>query len=59
MLVRFRHVTSDNVDEFIENVLVKGKEWAGRKEPLSGLHVFVCAHASRDKRCGAGAGEEV
>lgn len=40
------------MDKFIENVLVKGKEWAGGKEPLSGLHVFVCAHASRDMRCG-------
>ena len=32
---------------------MNGKPWAsGVPELLAGSHVFVCAHASRDRRCG-------
>ena len=32
---------------------MNGKPWAsGVPEVLAGSHVFVCAHASRDRRCG-------
>jgi hypothetical protein len=41
------------VESFVDEVLVAGKEWAlGTPEPLSGFHVFICGHGSRDKRCG-------
>ena len=40
------------MDSFVEDVLVNGKPWAsGVPEVLAGSHVFVCAHASRDRRC--------
>lgn len=42
-----------NVESFFEDVLVNGKPWAaGVPEVLAGSHVFVCAHGSRDVRCG-------
>ena len=42
-----------DVDGFVDDVLVNGKPWAsGVQEVLTGSHVFVCAHGSRDKRCG-------
>ena len=41
------------MDSFVDDVLVNGKPWAsGALEPLAGAYVFICAHASRDKRCG-------
>ncbi|KAK9117290.1 hypothetical protein Sjap_016237 [Stephania japonica] len=46
-------LTSDEVDEFGQNVLVKESAWdAKSSEVLIGSHVFVCAHGSRDRRCG-------
>ncbi|KAL3700455.1 hypothetical protein R1sor_018477 [Riccia sorocarpa] len=52
-MVRYRGLTHFDVDSFVEDVLVKGKDWAGSKaEQLPGSYVFVCAHASRDARCG-------
>ncbi|KAL5997408.1 hypothetical protein ACLOJK_008338, partial [Asimina triloba] len=46
-------LTHFDVDNFVDDVLVKGKEWNSRKaEKLTGSHVFVCSHASRDRRCG-------
>ncbi|RXH89352.1 hypothetical protein DVH24_031709 [Malus domestica] len=36
-----------------DDVLVNDKPWAsGVQEALTGSHVFVCAHGSRDNRCG-------
>ena len=43
-----------DVDKFVEEALVKDVEWLpGSPEAMRGYYVFVCAHASRDKRCGA------
>ncbi|RXH89354.1 hypothetical protein DVH24_031711, partial [Malus domestica] len=42
-----------DVDSFVDDVLVNDKPWAsGVQEVLTGSHVFVCAHGSRDNRCG-------
>ncbi|KAG5561976.1 hypothetical protein RHGRI_004870 [Rhododendron griersonianum] len=44
--------TYSDVDSFVEDVIMSGKLWAsGVPEVLAGSHVFVCAHANRDKRC--------
>ncbi|KAF3590902.1 hypothetical protein DY000_02025459 [Brassica cretica] len=46
-------IKDTDVDAFVEDVLVNGKPWtSGVQEELSGSFVFVCAHGSRDKRCG-------
>lgn len=48
-----RDLKDSDVDGFVDDVLVSGKPWAsGVQEVLTGSHVFVCAHGSRDKRCG-------
>ncbi|KAL2652495.1 hypothetical protein R1flu_020623 [Riccia fluitans] len=54
-MVRYRGLTHFDVDSFVEDVLVRGKDWAGssKAEHLPGSYVFVCAHTSRDARCGA------
>ncbi|KAL0715322.1 hypothetical protein Bca4012_064644 [Brassica carinata] len=59
---RFTKLTVCGGDESDGNVLVfpdmirykcNGKPWtSGIQEELSGSFVFVCAHGSRDKRCG-------
>ncbi|GKD63800.1 probable amino acid permease 7 isoform X1 [Tanacetum coccineum] len=42
-----------NVHSFVEDVFVNGKPWAsGTEEKVAASYVFVCAHNSRDKRCG-------
>ncbi|GMH15009.1 hypothetical protein Nepgr_016850 [Nepenthes gracilis] len=52
-LIKYRGLKDSNVDAFVDEVLVKGQPWAsGVQEELTGAFVFVCAHASRDKRCG-------
>ncbi|CAA7409629.1 unnamed protein product [Spirodela intermedia] len=52
-MIRYRRLTHFDVDVFVEEVLVKNNEWfPGVVEPLTGSYVFVCAHGSRDKRCG-------
>ncbi|XP_057464529.1 altered inheritance of mitochondria protein 32-like [Actinidia eriantha] len=52
-MIKYRCLKDSVVDGFVEDVLVNGKPWAsGVQEVLSGSHVFVCAHASRDRRCG-------
>lgn len=41
------------MDGFVDDVLVNGKPWAsGVQEVLTGSYIFVCAHGSRDRRCG-------
>ncbi|MCL7049968.1 hypothetical protein MKW94_029427 [Papaver nudicaule] len=46
-------LTNADADKFVEDVLVNGKGWvSGPVEQLEGSYVFVCAHNSRDKRCG-------
>ncbi|PSR87556.1 Altered inheritance of mitochondria protein [Actinidia chinensis var. chinensis] len=52
-MIKYRGLKDSDVDSFVEDVLVNGKPWAsGVSEVLAGSHVFVCAHASRDRRCG-------
>ncbi|XP_010514465.1 PREDICTED: uncharacterized protein LOC104790412 [Camelina sativa] len=52
-MVRYKALQDTDVDGFVEDVLVKGKPWtSGIQEELTGSFVFVCAHGSRDKRCG-------
>ncbi|CAM0944454.1 unnamed protein product [Alopecurus aequalis] len=52
-MVRYRGLTHFDVDNFVEEVLVKDVEWLpGSPEAIRGSYVFVCAHGSRDKRCG-------
>ncbi|XP_010554059.1 PREDICTED: uncharacterized protein LOC104823951 [Tarenaya hassleriana] len=52
-MVKYKGLKDSDVDAFVEDVLVNGKPWAhGIQEALTGSFVFVCAHASRDKRCG-------
>ncbi|ESQ32704.1 hypothetical protein EUTSA_v10004412mg [Eutrema salsugineum] len=52
-MIRYKALKDTDVDAFVEDVLVKGKPWtSGIQEELSGSFVFVCAHGSRDKRCG-------
>lgn len=46
-------MTESNVDNFVEDVMVNGKLWAaGVQDVITGSYVFVCAHGSRDVRCG-------
>ncbi|KAK2975254.1 hypothetical protein RJ640_028006 [Escallonia rubra] len=52
-MIKYRGLKESDVDSFVEDVLVNGKPWAsGVQEVFTGSHVFVCAHNSRDKRCG-------
>ncbi|XP_042497149.1 altered inheritance of mitochondria protein 32-like [Macadamia integrifolia] len=52
-MVRYRGLTHFDVDHFVEDVLVKGSAWvSGAPEALTGSHIFVCCHGSRDRRCG-------
>lgn len=52
-MVRYRGLTHFDVDAFVDEVLVQNQEWiSGRPERLFGTHIFVCAHASHDARCG-------
>ncbi|KAF5479673.1 hypothetical protein F2P56_000474 [Juglans regia] len=52
-MIKYRDLKDSEVDSFVEDVLVNGKPWAsGVGEVLTGSHVFVCSHGSRDRRCG-------
>ncbi|WOH05077.1 hypothetical protein DCAR_0624489 [Daucus carota subsp. sativus] len=52
-MIKYRGLTETGVESFVEDVLVNGKPWtAGVQEVLAGSHVFICAHNSRDRRCG-------
>ncbi|CAN0904190.1 Altered inheritance of mitochondria protein 32 [Linum grandiflorum] len=52
-LIKYKGLKDSDVDSFVDDVLVNGKPWAsGPQEILTGSHIFVCAHGSRDKRCG-------
>ncbi|KAL1811423.1 hypothetical protein DCAR_0623553 [Daucus carota subsp. sativus] len=52
-MIRYRRLTHFDVDTFVEEVLVKDGEWLpGTPEPLRGSYIFVCAHGTRDRRCG-------
>ncbi|MCO5614241.1 hypothetical protein L7F22_068521 [Adiantum nelumboides] len=48
-----RGLTHFDVDTFVDEVLVQNQVWiSGRPERLTGVHIFVCSHASHDIRCG-------
>ncbi|KAH7532451.1 hypothetical protein FEM48_Zijuj04G0021300 [Ziziphus jujuba var. spinosa] len=52
-MIKCRGLKDSDVDGFVEDVLVNGKPWtSGVQEVLSGSYIFVCAHGSRDRRCG-------
>jgi len=52
-MVKYKGLIESDMDSFVEEVLVAGKELPLRSPgPLVGSHVFICAHASRDMRCG-------
>jgi hypothetical protein len=51
-LTRCSAVTHFDIDVLIEEALLTGKEKVMRSQPITGCHVFICAHASRDARCG-------
>ncbi|KAL6136244.1 hypothetical protein ACLB2K_061544 [Fragaria x ananassa] len=52
-MIKYRGLKESDVDSFVDDVIVNGKPWAsGAQEVLTGSHVFVCAHGSRDRRCG-------
>ncbi|XP_071731137.1 altered inheritance of mitochondria protein 32-like [Rutidosis leptorrhynchoides] len=52
-MIKYRGLEESKVDSFVEDVLVNGKPWAlGTEEIVTGSYIFVCAHNSRDKRCG-------
>ncbi|KAJ8774960.1 hypothetical protein K2173_019964 [Erythroxylum novogranatense] len=52
-MIKCKSLKGSDVDGFVDDVLVNGNPWAsGVQEALTGSYVFVCAHTSRDKRCG-------
>ncbi|KAK9705014.1 hypothetical protein RND81_07G027100 [Saponaria officinalis] len=52
-MVKYKGLKESDVDAFVDEVLVNGKPWSsGIPESMVGAYVFVCAHGSRDKRCG-------
>eukprot|EP01018_Ginkgo_biloba_P024535 Gb_39241 [translate_table: standard] len=52
-MIKYKNLAHSDVETFVEEVLIKDTKWgSGLCETLVGTHVFVCAHASRDKRCG-------
>uniref|UniRef100_A0A2P2JJ07 Uncharacterized protein MANES_17G111900 n=1 Tax=Rhizophora mucronata TaxID=61149 RepID=A0A2P2JJ07_RHIMU len=52
-MIKYKGLKDSEINGFVDYVLVNDKSWAGgMQEALTGSHVFVCAHASRDKRCG-------
>ncbi|XP_026378517.1 altered inheritance of mitochondria protein 32-like [Papaver somniferum] len=52
-MLKYKGLTSNDADKFVEDVLVNGKDWvSGPVERLEGSYVFVCCHIARDKRCG-------
>ncbi|XP_044501021.1 altered inheritance of mitochondria protein 32 [Mangifera indica] len=52
-MIKYKGLKDEDVESFVDDVLVNGKPWtSGVQETLTGSYVFVCAHGSRDKRCG-------
>lgn len=52
-MIKFKGLIHFDVDTFVEEVIVKYIEWlSGNPEILTGSHIFVCSHNSRDRRCG-------
>ncbi|KAF2292270.1 hypothetical protein GH714_018340 [Hevea brasiliensis] len=51
-MIKYKCLKDSDVDGFVDDVLVNGRPWASGVQKLTGSYVFVCAHGSRDKRCG-------
>lgn len=52
-MVKYRGLKESDINSFVEEVIVSRKPWStGVQETMTGSHIFVCAHSSRDKRCG-------
>ncbi|PNY13881.1 altered inheritance of mitochondria protein 32-like, partial [Trifolium pratense] len=48
-----RGLKESNVDSFFNDVMVGCKSWGGGvQDVVAGSYIFVCAHGSRDVRCG-------
>jgi hypothetical protein len=49
-----RGLTVSNIEGFVEDVMIKERDWSlASPKSLHGSYVFVCAHGTRDHRCGA------
>ncbi|KAK9052394.1 hypothetical protein SSX86_029023 [Deinandra increscens subsp. villosa] len=52
-MVKYRGLKEADINSFVDEVIVNRKQWSiGVQETMTGSHIFVCAHSSRDKRCG-------
>lgn len=52
-MVKYRGLKEQDISSFVDEVIVNVKPWStGVQETMTGSHVFVCAHNSRDRRCG-------
>lgn len=52
-MVRYRGLTHFDVDAFVDEVLVRNRDWLpGKPERLLGAHVFVCAHGNHEVKFG-------
>ncbi|KAI3813130.1 hypothetical protein L1987_17846 [Smallanthus sonchifolius] len=52
-MVKYRGLKEPDIISFVDEVIVNRKPWSiGVQETMTGSHIFVCAHSSRDKRCG-------
>ncbi|KAJ3688685.1 hypothetical protein LUZ61_017849 [Rhynchospora tenuis] len=52
-MVKYRNLSSQHVDDFVEEVLVKETKWqSSSMQALNGSYIFICSHGTRDQRCG-------
>lgn len=52
-MIKYRGLEESNVDSFFDDVMVSCKSWGGGvQDVIAGSYIFVCAHGSRDVRCG-------
>ncbi|KAL4568309.1 hypothetical protein LXL04_023918 [Taraxacum kok-saghyz] len=52
-MVKYRGLKEPGINSFVDEVIVNRKQWStGIQEKMTHSHIFVCAHSSRDKRCG-------
>ncbi|CAL5186275.1 unnamed protein product [Lathyrus oleraceus] len=52
-MIKYKGLKESNVDSFFDDVMVGCKSWGdGVQNAVAGSYIFVCAHGSRDVRCG-------
>ncbi|WJX65248.1 hypothetical protein P8452_49929 [Trifolium repens] len=52
-MIKYRGLKESNADSFFDDVMVGCKSWGGGvQDVVAGSYIFVCAHGSRDVRCG-------